>query len=80
MTSKAHALAKLARFAVSYEEENPFAMHPATERDWEDAFEEAREDVQEAGATEEEVEQAGDRVGSGARQVLAACNQNRRQA
>ncbi len=78
MSDKAKALATLARLTISYAEENPFAMHPATESEWEHILEQAKEDAQEAGAIEAEIDQAGDWMTDRASQFLCSANQDRR--
>lgn len=79
MSDKAKALATLARLTISYAEENPFAMHPATEREWEHVLEQATENAQDAGATEAEIDRAGDWMTDRASQFLCPANQNRMQ-
>jgi hypothetical protein len=49
-------LARLKSLITSYREENPFSMHPATEREWERTLEAAEEAAFVTGASEEEIE------------------------
>lgn len=80
MTQKIKALAKLARLSSNYAEENPFAMRPRREREWEDAIEQAMEDAQKAGASDTETDEASDWVTDRASQFLHRLHQQERQA
>ena len=51
------ALARYRSLTVSYQEENPFSMHPLTAREWERTLERAAEDAIEAGATYEDFQE-----------------------
>lgn len=58
VSDKDRALECLRRWTAAYVEENPFAMHPLAAREWDRALEKAEEDAFEAGATQDEIEDA----------------------